>query len=210
MVGPFGELFSGEHRARVLARVAPPDLPTPSQLGRSPRAGAGLPATGGGWTEGRTLHLGRLLVVRRCALIDAGQIVSIGSPSGDEVGDGHRDAHLVGAPRGRRGHDPDDDRRNGGGTGPQVAAETGEIDQAIRLAQNTEFDLAILDVNVQGKLISPVAELITALNRPIIFATGYGAAGIPTEFRGRPSLEKPFLIEKLARTIDPEKPSLRK
>ena len=86
--------------------------------------------------------------------------------------------------------------------GHRVAAETGEIDQAIRLAQNTEFDLAILDVNVQGKLITPVAELITALNRPIIFATGYGAAGIPEEFRGRPSLEKPFLIEKLARTID--------
>jgi CheY-like chemotaxis protein len=78
--------------------------------------------------------------------------------------------------------------------GHGVAAETGEIDQAIRLAQNTEFDLAILDVNVQGKLITPVAELITALNRPIIFATGYGAAGIPEKFRGRPSLEKPFLV----------------
>ena len=86
--------------------------------------------------------------------------------------------------------------------GHRVAAGTGEIDQAIRLAQNTEFDLAILDVNVQGKLITPVAELITALNRPIIFATGYGAAGIPEEFRGRPSLEKPFLVETLARTID--------
>ena len=84
----------------------------------------------------------------------------------------------------------------------RVAAETGEINQAIRLAQNTEFDLAILDVNVQGKLITPVAELITTLNRPIIFATGYGTAGIPEEFRGHPSLEKPFLIEKLARTID--------
>ena len=82
----------------------------------------------------------------------------------------------------------------------RVAAETGEIDQAIRLAQNTEFDLAILDVNVQGKLIAPVAELITTLNRPIIFATGYGTAGVP--IRGRPSLEKPFLIETLARTID--------
>jgi CheY-like chemotaxis protein len=94
--------------------------------------------------------------------------------------------------------------------GHRVAAETGEIDQAIRLAQNTEFDLAILDVNVQGKLITPVAELITTLNRPIIFATGYGTAGVP--IRGRPSLEKPFLIETLARTIDSmlRKPSLRK
>ena len=86
--------------------------------------------------------------------------------------------------------------------GYHVVAEAGEINEAIRLAQCTEFDLAILDVNVQGKLITPVAELITTLNRPIIFATGYGTAGIPEEFRSHPSLEKPFLIEKLARTID--------
>ena len=86
--------------------------------------------------------------------------------------------------------------------GHGVAAETGEIDQAIRLAQN-RVRPRILDVNIQGKLITPVAELITTLNRPIIFATGYdGTAGIPEEFRGHPSLEKPFLIERLARTID--------
>ena len=36
----------------------------------------------------------------------------------------------------------------------------------------------------------------------VLHDLGYGAAGIPEEFRGRPSLEKPFLIETLARTID--------
>ena len=54
--------------------------------------------------------------------------------------------------------------------GYSVAAEAGEINEAIRLAQITEFDLAILDVNVNGKVISPVAELIKARNRPFIFA----------------------------------------
>ncbi len=54
--------------------------------------------------------------------------------------------------------------------GFSVAAEAGEINEAIRLAQSAEFDLAILDVNVNGKVISPVAELITARNRPFIFA----------------------------------------
>ena len=167
--------------------------------------GAALPATGGGWIEGRAPHIGRLLVVCRCALIvRADRLLSIGGPSpGDEVDDRHRDVRLVRAPRRRRDPYPDDGRRNAGGTGPQGrGAETGEIDQAIRLAQNTEFDLAILDVNVQGKLITPVAELITTLMRPIIFATGYETAGVPEEFRGRPSVEKPFLVETLARTID--------
>ena len=60
--------------------------------------------------------------------------------------------------------------------GYSVAAEAGEINEAIRLAQSTDFDLAILDVNVNGKVISPVAELIKARNRPFIFATGYGSS----------------------------------
>ena len=86
--------------------------------------------------------------------------------------------------------------------GFSVAAEAGEINEAIRLAQCTEFDLAILDVNVNGKVISPVADLITARNRPFIFATGYGSSGLPPEYRDRPALQKPFQIETLARLID--------
>ena len=86
--------------------------------------------------------------------------------------------------------------------GYRVAAEAGEISEAIRLVQSTEFDLAILDVNVNGKVISPVADLIRARNRPFIFATGYGSSGLPEEYRDRPALQKPFQIETLARMID--------
>jgi CheY-like chemotaxis protein len=86
--------------------------------------------------------------------------------------------------------------------GYSVAAEAGEINEAIRLAQSAEFDLAILDVNVNGKVISPVADLISARNLPFIFATGYGSSGLPEEYRDRPALQKPFQIETLARVID--------
>src|SRR6516165_6645008 len=86
--------------------------------------------------------------------------------------------------------------------GYSIAAEAGDISEAIRLAQSTDFDLAILDVNVNGKVISPVADLIKARNRPFIFATGYGSSGLPEEYRYRPSLQKPFQIETLARVIE--------
>ena len=86
--------------------------------------------------------------------------------------------------------------------GYRIAAEAGEINEAIKLAQSAEFDLAILDVNVNGKVISPVAELITARKRPFIFATGYGSSGLPAEYRDRPALQKPFQIETLARAIE--------
>ena len=89
-----------------------------------------------------------------------------------------------------------------GELGYRIAAEAGEINEAIKLAQSIEFDLAILDVNVNGKVISPVADLIAARNRPFIFATGYGSSELPAEYRDRPALQKPFQIETLARMID--------
>ncbi|ABE62607.1 response regulator receiver domain protein (CheY-like) [Nitrobacter hamburgensis X14] len=86
--------------------------------------------------------------------------------------------------------------------GYSIAAEAGEIEQALKLAQTTDFDIAILDVNVNGKLISPVAEVIEARNRPFIFATGYGTQGLPPEYRDRPALQKPFQMEGLAAMIE--------
>ena len=85
--------------------------------------------------------------------------------------------------------------------GYRVAAEAGEINEAVKLAQTTDFDFAILDVNVNGKVITPVAELLTARNRPFIFATGYGSSGLPQEYRDRPALQKPFQMETLAQVI---------
>jgi DNA-binding response OmpR family regulator len=83
-----------------------------------------------------------------------------------------------------------------------TAAEAGTLDQALELAQSTEFDLAILDVNLNGKVITPVAELIRARGCPIIFATGYGSEGLPEEFQDLPALRKPFRLEVLAALID--------
>ena len=85
--------------------------------------------------------------------------------------------------------------------GYSVAAEAGEIGEAMKLAQSADFDLAILDVNVNGKMISPVTDLIRARQRPFIFATGYGSSGLPEEYRDRPALQKPFQIETLAKAI---------
>src|SRR3954466_3059895 len=75
--------------------------------------------------------------------------------------------------------------------GYRVAAEAGEINEALKLAETAETDFAILDVNVNGKVISPVADLIKARNRPFIFATGYGSSGLSREYRDRAALQTP-------------------
>ncbi|MBI3702134.1 MAG: response regulator [Afipia sp.] len=86
--------------------------------------------------------------------------------------------------------------------GYSVAAEAGDIDEAVRLAQATQFDIAILDVNVNGKVITPVAEAVTMRGRPFLFATGYGSDGLPEKFRDVPTLQKPFQMETLQRALD--------
>ena len=86
--------------------------------------------------------------------------------------------------------------------GYRVAAEAGDIDEAVRLVQCTDFDIAILDVNVNGKVISPVAEAVQLRGLPFVFATGYGVQGLPEKFRDRPALQKPFQMDTLARMID--------
>ena len=86
--------------------------------------------------------------------------------------------------------------------GYAIAGEAGDIDEAVRLVQCTDFDIAILDVNLNGKVITPVAEAVQLRERPFIFATGYGAQGLPEKFRERPVIQKPFQMETLARTIE--------
>jgi CheY-like chemotaxis protein len=75
--------------------------------------------------------------------------------------------------------------------GHMIAAEAGHLDRAMELARSAEFDLALLDVNVKGQMTFPVAELIQARGLPFIVATGYGAEGVPEQFRHHPVLQKP-------------------
>lgn len=81
--------------------------------------------------------------------------------------------------------------------GHEVAGSAATVDEARHLAVAGGFDLAILDVNLEGQEIFPVAEILAERNLPFIFVTGYGAGALPDHFRGRPTLQKPFQSEKL-------------
>jgi CheY-like chemotaxis protein len=86
--------------------------------------------------------------------------------------------------------------------GHSIAAEAGEIDEALRLAESADFDLAILDVNVNGRTIEPVARAVERRKLPLLFSTGYSVDALPESFRGHPSLQKPFRIDTLQSAID--------
>ena len=89
-----------------------------------------------------------------------------------------------------------------GELGYTVAAEAGHLDEALEATKTAEFDLAILDVNLDGQPISPVADALAARGTPFVFATGYGEHTLPERFRDRPLLKKPFQIDSLKRMLD--------
>jgi CheY-like chemotaxis protein len=75
--------------------------------------------------------------------------------------------------------------------GYEVVAVAARLESGMRLAQDAAIDVAILDVNLAGKLSYPIAELLYERGIPFLFATGYGNAGRPDEFRDIPPLRSP-------------------
>ena len=67
------------------------------------------------------------------------------------------------------------------------------IDEGEALARDeAAFDAALLDVNVAGRQVFPVAAALKARGVPFVFSTGYGEGGLPDEWRGNPTIQKPF------------------
>jgi len=85
--------------------------------------------------------------------------------------------------------------------GYEIAAAIGTIEEASELAANAQFDLAILDVNLDGEEIYPVADILAERGLPFVFVSGYGESSLAEPYRGRPALQKPFQAEQLKTTL---------
>lgn len=85
--------------------------------------------------------------------------------------------------------------------GWEVSANVGSISAALHALHAGEFDLALLDVNVAGEEVFPVADALRERNIPFVFTTGYGEHGIRADLRHHPVLEKPFTFDQLVRAM---------
>jgi CheY-like chemotaxis protein len=85
--------------------------------------------------------------------------------------------------------------------GYDLAGVAGRVDEATEMAKTTDCDLAILDVNLDGHEVFPVADLLAQRGTPFIFVTGYGGRGLPEPYRDHPMLQKPFQLEELSKTL---------
>jgi CheY-like chemotaxis protein len=82
--------------------------------------------------------------------------------------------------------------------GCQVVVSAQHVDEALRLAPDAAIDVAVLDVNVGGTRIDPVAQVIAARGIPILFVTGYEAPSLPHGLVGTARVAKPFQAGDLA------------
>jgi CheY-like chemotaxis protein len=79
--------------------------------------------------------------------------------------------------------------------GPAVTLAEG-----LALAETAEIDVAVLDVNLRGQRVDPVAEMLQKRGIPFVFATGYGG-GPGGRWADAPTIDKPYAIDGLARIL---------
>jgi CheY-like chemotaxis protein len=76
--------------------------------------------------------------------------------------------------------------------GCEIAGRASRSQEAMDKASSLSFDVAILDVNLNGKQTLDIADHLERRGIPFVFATGYGAANLLARFKGVPILQKPF------------------
>lgn len=76
------------------------------------------------------------------------------------------------------------------------------LSQAMSAAEAEQFDLAVLDINLKGEMVYPLADKLTARSIPFIFLSGYTGRDLPERFRELPRLSKPYNMAILREEIE--------
>jgi DNA-binding NtrC family response regulator len=74
--------------------------------------------------------------------------------------------------------------------------------EALEAARAETFDLAVLDINLAGEMIFPVAEVLEGRGVPFLLLSGYGEAGLPHDRQHWPICGKPFSLRDLVSALE--------
>ncbi|HVR82452.1 MAG TPA: response regulator, partial [Luteimonas sp.] len=75
--------------------------------------------------------------------------------------------------------------------------KAGRLPKALALATSERIDAAILDINLAGKEVFPVADELRRRGIALMFTSGYGEDGLPAAYRDAPMLQKPYSLPAL-------------
>lgn len=87
-------------------------------------------------------------------------------------------------------------------SGATVIGPVGRVSEALDLAgRTTPLDAAVLDVNLHGETVFPVADVLAERGIPYVFATGQDRESIPERHRVALRLSKPIVLDDLMRHL---------
>ncbi|MGH8192227.1 MAG: response regulator [Rhodanobacteraceae bacterium] len=75
------------------------------------------------------------------------------------------------------------------------------LPKALQLAISEKFTFAVLDVNLDGERVFPVAAALRERKVPFLFSSGYGDSSIPPEYRDCKVLQKPYGMESFRQAV---------
>lgn len=83
--------------------------------------------------------------------------------------------------------------------GVEVVGCAAELGEALSMVEK-DFDVAVLDADLNGQSVAPVAEILRSMGRPFVFATGYADKAAPMGFDA-PIVRKPYNVHQIARAV---------
>ena len=86
--------------------------------------------------------------------------------------------------------------------GHKICGSCDSVQSALAAVDQGGFDIAILDVNLKGESVWPVAARLRAMKVPFVIATGGHVDPPPPEFDSAPVIEKPYTIDRVTPAID--------
>lgn len=82
--------------------------------------------------------------------------------------------------------------------GCEVVGPAARLSIALELARSESIDVAVLDINIAGEMVWPVAEELGRRKVPFVFLTAYAKADVlPLGFADAPCLAKPLMQQRL-------------
>ena len=86
--------------------------------------------------------------------------------------------------------------------GHTVHASCDSVEDAIEATEKGGFDIAILDVNLNGETAWPVARKLRDKRIPFVIATGGHVDPPPAEFADVPVIEKPYTVDRVTPALE--------
>jgi CheY-like chemotaxis protein len=93
-------------------------------------------------------------------------------------------------------------------SGCTVAGPVSSVKQGMQLIEQEAIDGAILDINLRGEMVFPLADALAERSIPFVYVTGYGKL-LRACNHGRPVLQKPYRNQQLLKIIGEWGPPLR-